>query len=206
MDTADIRRHTLNTLASWGLPGPTHLPLLDPPSLRPTQTVLDRLFALNVVTSVAFGFSRTAALAWLDQEELTKALSPRESAFLSTGRGPVEDFQAQPETMWALAWAVRWVDALDFWRPCDGDFVHRLPDLKVQEPRRSFEAHALIRPVEHVAEALDLAYCLHWVTVDAALGRRSLPLQNRPAGLLGRRHALEWMLGQDDWDEISLDT
>ncbi len=107
--------------------------------------------------------------------------------------------------MWALAWAVRRVGALDFWRPCDDNFVHKLPNLKVQEPRRSFEARASIRPVEEVAEALDLAYCLHWVVVDATLGRRSLPSQNRPAGLLGRRYALEWMLGQDDWDEISLD-
>lgn len=57
-----------------------------------------------------------------------------------------------------------------------------------------------------VAEA-DLLYVLHWVWVNARLNRTP-----KPSGVVEewaverRRHALDWALRTELWDEITLDT
>ena len=57
-----------------------------------------------------------------------------------------------------------------------------------------------------IVSTCDLVNCLDRAVVDASLGNKELP---GPIGLYvitERRRASEWILANEDWDYVSLDT
>lgn len=110
--------------------------------------------------------------------------------------------------MFALAWSLQLVpEPLDFGQAAPGGLIHAVPH---PPPHPNGVADALararLRETATLVQALDIAFCLHWGAVASAL-RRS-PLRKALPGwvVVERRRALEWLLGRDDWDEVSLDT
>ena len=111
----------------------------------------------------------------------------------------------QIEGMWALCWCLGIVPELDFSKPCSNDFVKLLPDLKRNEPGDEFRKKAVLRDPREVVAQCDLAYCLHWGVIHAELsGKRQRAIKSYM--IIERRRALEWMVSDDPWDELSLDT
>jgi len=81
-----------------------------------------------------------------------------------------------------------------------------LPNLNTRESGDKIRRDASLRSTDQLVAALDLAYCLHWAVVDAELhGDELVGLYGM--GVRERRHALEWLLNEDDeWDDVPLDT
>lgn len=205
---SDLTRQSSVELAEQhGIRIPRSLPKLEPLSVtKDVSQVLDRLFCLNAVAAVAYGFSNHRARAWLDREGLLLSLTKEEADFIG-GDGSREPFQLVVEGAWALAWALRLVPSLDPWAGADAKFVHLLPDLKADEPTaRLRERAGSLRSDGELMSALDLSYCLHWAVRDAALTGSRAPGQITGHVIVERRRALEWLFSDVRWDQLALDT
>lgn len=205
MDTARIRQGSIEEARRLGYEVNPELPLLDfDLRLRGQDEVVLRCLARYAAVAAAYGFDRAAAWEWLKQEGLADVLASTEREFLDGGIG--EGPKAGVESLWVLCWALGLVNVLDFGQICGDNLVGLFPDLKVDADPDPFVAKAELRPQEEIAQALDLAYCLHWSINQASLSGGDVPGQIPSYVVIERRHALEWLAGDADWDEVSLDT
>lgn len=133
-------------------------------------------------------------------------LTTDESSFLKTGVGDRMKFLNQIEGIWALTWSIGIVPVLDYGVCCSDDLVDLLPDLKRNGSSASFRGAAQVRPLQDLVAACDLAYCLHWAIRDSQLRNTKVPGKVAVHVIEERRQALEWLLTDEPWDEISLDT
>ena len=205
-NSEDIRDSSRSVLAAHGLSVPASLPTLDIVNLRPSGDILDRLFCLNAVAAASYGFEAAKALSWLHQEQLDEKLTLPERSFLEEGQGDRDAFKVQVEGLWALAWAVNIVPEINFWRDCSSSFVNLLPNLKTGESAARTKSQAALRASDQIIAACDLSYCLHWIIRDALIKDDPFPPDLKPYVVIERRRALEWMLSEDAWHMVSLDT
>jgi hypothetical protein len=207
MDVQSIRLRSIRRARECGIVVPASLPLLDDDiELRDHSDVVNRLLALNVVAAVAHGFDRRRALNWLDRENLNDTIANSERAFLERGVGDPRAFKIQVEGLWALAWAVEMVSGLNYFRDCNPNFVTLLPNLKFDASSASMRSKAKLRSIEEIAAECDLGYCLHWAIRQSAINRKLPPAELKEYLVVERRRSLEWLLSDDDWDAIPLDT
>jgi Domain of unknown function (DUF4272) len=207
MDAYAIRSVSKDIAKSAGLALPDHLPLLDDSlQLRSQNDAISRLLCLTAIGAASYGFDKEKALAWLSQEKLKDMLTRGEIAFLREELGSPQVFQAQIEGMWALAWALSFVPSLGFWQDCDSRFVTLLPNLKISQSGDQWRRKGRYRKTEDVIAACDLAYCLHWTVRQAEIDGKPTPARLKPYVIVERRRALEWLLSNNAWDAISLDT
>ncbi|CAB4824948.1 unannotated protein [freshwater metagenome] len=203
-----IRSRSIKIVADLGLPVNPNLPLLETPqALRTTEEVINRIFAMSCVTACVFGFDRSKGWLWLQQENCLDYLTTSEKFFFQTGIVNRNRINTQIESIWVLAWCVNKVKELNVSEPCSENLVYLMPDLKKMESGESFRNTVTLRKKNEIIENCDLAYCLHWSVVDFELrGKKKWKLPISPAEIVERRHAFEWMISMEHWDDISLDT
>jgi len=207
MDFKEIRAESIQSAKDIDVNISSSLPLLDDSmEMRDKEEIVVRILTLHVIAAAAFGFDRVKAIDWLDKERITGSLNPQERRFISEGVGAVNDFKVQIEGMWALAWALGIVELLDFTKYCDNRFVEYFPNIKLNESSKDFRSKIKERSRAEVIKACDLAYCLHWAIRQAEITNEPSPFNLRSYVIIERRRALEWILGKEEWDKISLDT
>lgn len=207
MVPTEIRARSLSVTTKAGLSIPASLPLLDDGlRLRQQDEVVDRLLCLTAVAAAAYGFDKAKAVAWLRQEQLDAKLTDAERRFVERGEGRPQVFQVQVEGMWALGWVVGIVPQLDFWKDSDSRFVTLLPNLKVAQSSSEWRRKEKLRSLDDVTAACDLAYCLHWAVRQAEIEKKQPPAKLKGYVVVERRRALEWLLSDEAWDAVSLDT
>jgi hypothetical protein len=207
MNPQAIRDQNLKRVYDLGLDTNPALPLLDlPQAERPTEEIIRRAMALHATVASSYGFDRSKAMAWIAQEDLWDSLTPKERMLLDGGAGNIADFQDQVEALWALMWSLQLVGVLDFGQECDNQFVRILPNLKVAESYEPLLRRARHRPMFELFEMTDLAYCLHWSVRHSMLSGTRVPGRVPPYVIVERRRALEWLVGDDEWDEVVMDT
>ncbi len=130
----------------------------------------------------------------------------RELAHLESQESMLRELQDQVEALNAFAWVLGFVPEMPFDRECVDDLITVFPDLKAGASSSDYRNDARLRLSSEAFEALDLAYCLHWAVVDAQLNGRSSPRSNDAYIIVERRRALEWMMSDVEWDDVSLDT
>lgn len=210
MDTSKIRSQTQILVDSLGYPFNVNLPALDPVTIsRKPDEISGRILALNACVACSYGFSRNSALGWLEQEGLGHHLSKYEHEYLH-GKDDAKKamLQWQVEALWSLTWAASYHNNLDFSRSCSKDFVFIFPDLKNLEPSVNFLTSYSIRSTNEIARMLDIAYCLHWAVREMQIQgkQQKLSRQVHDQVIIERRRGLEWLVGEEDWDDVSLDT
>lgn len=171
--------------------------------------VVGRILCLYVCIACSFGFSKEQAVSWLERESLMGFLTDYETEFLN---GQSESYktviQWQVEALWALTWGCGYHDELDFGASCPDSFIGIFPDLKTGQASDDFVSRCSIRSGEDIAAMLDLNYCLHWAVRNSGLTGKAQSANGKvePRVIEERRRALEWMVSNDDWDDVSLDT
>lgn len=203
-----IRRRPVKIVTELGLPVNPNLPLLQTPqSLRTTEEVVNRIFVMSCITACAFGFDRSKGWLWLEKENCLNDLTSSEKNFFQTGEVNLRRINNQIESIWVLAWCVNKVKELTVSEPCSENLVYLMPDLKKMESGDAFRNTAILRQKSEIIENCDLAYCLHWSVVDYEIrGKKKWKQSISPSEIVERRHAFEWMITTDRWDDISLDT
>jgi hypothetical protein len=176
--------------------------------VRDKSEIGRRLLALYAAVASSYGFPKADAIRWLRQGNLEGSLTNIERHFLCNESAEAESnsMQWKVESLWTLAWAAGLHSTLDFEESCDDDFVHLLPDLNKEGSSHNFINDLKSRGVEEFIKKCDLAYCLHWGAREATLTGKTI-LGAVPANvILERRRALEWLISDQAWDEVSLDT
>lgn len=206
MDMTAIRQASWGVASRLGFAANDALPLLDASTVtRSIDEIVNRVFGILSLAASAYGLDRKKALAWLEREGSLEILTSTEREFLGGSQMNPTPFMEQIEGMWALCWSLKAVPDLDFSKPCAGDFVKLLPDLKKDEAGAAFRAKVSLRDSEEVIAKCDLAYCLHWGVVHAGLTgklKKAITLYV----IVERRRSLEWLLSDESWDEVRLDT
>ena len=206
MDMAVIRQASWDVASALGCPTNDALPLLDAISItRSEDEIVDRVFGMLCLAAAAYGLDQKRALEWLKREGRLEILTSEESGFLGDSQMNPAPFMEQIEGMWTLCWSLKLISDLDFSKPCSGDFVKLFPDLKKDESGVAFREKTSLRDSYDVIAKCDLAYCLHWGIVHRGLTGKMQKLI-RPYVIVERRRSLEWLLSDESWDEISLDT
>lgn len=208
MKPEKVRAESLATASSLGYEVLPSLPLFENAvCIRNKEAVLTRTLTLYAVIACSYGLEQQKALTWLEHEGYTEYLTSREQNFLTESVDVIGyNFMYQVESLWALAWGLSLVDALNFSRECDDNFVELLPNLHSLQSSREFRSRVILRSVDEVMAKCDLAYCLHWSVRQNMLDNKILPGTVPPYVVIERRRALEWLLADEEWDDISLDT
>lgn len=202
-----IRQQSLLAAGKLGYTTNQTLPLLDASSEgKSPEQVLLRLLCMHVSAACAFGFDRGRAKEWIAKEGLDQEIAPSERRFVELGLGNASQFQLRVEGMWALAWSLGLVPVLDFAKECDHNFVTLLPDVKTSQSSAALRSKVVMRPVDAQLAACDLSYCLHWSLRQAELSYSKAPGAVSAYVIIERRRALEWLIGSEHWDEVTLDT
>lgn len=199
-----IRQRSLFMARRLGYPADVSLPLLtDRGVLRDKDEVVDRMLALDAVIACASGMPPEVAFDWVNEIGVTGALSPSEARVLE---GRAEDVPAglldRMEALWALGWATSLFRALDYARICGPELAMIFGELDDARDVRALRKRSRLRRHDEVLAACDLARCLHRGLEIAARKRMSLPGKIQPHVILERRKALEWLLGEEEWDEV----
>lgn len=212
MSPVDRRKKALAVAMDLGYPDAGHLPLGDPAEeveLRPIRESAERACTLAVVISVSYGFGADAGREWMASNRIDASLTPDENSFL---QNPTADdnlaliLKSRVEALWALCWAVGLIPALDFGELCGDNLVKLLPDLKNAEPIEPFIDRCEYRDKAEILFVEDLAYCLHWGVVEAQINEAATPGKVPGYVIQERQRALSWLLGDDDWDDVPMDT
>jgi hypothetical protein len=207
METEIIRTRTKKKLLELGISIPASLPILEVLSIeRSKKKMGDRLMCMHVAAACAYGFDRTKAINWIDSEGIAYELSHEERDFIYNDGVSAHHLQEQIEGMWALSWAISLHHTLDFSKPCSDTFFFLLPNLKQNQPSSEMRARILVRTCAEILGALDLAYCLHWFVRDCELQSKTIALPTEAYVVAERRKALEWLMSNENWDDLSLDT
>lgn len=205
-----LRAKSLEQTRALGLEINPALPLLDEDMvLRTPDEIVARLLCMHVAANRAYGFKRRPARKWMEQEGLYPFIDDSERKFIDQwlGRKNKNKFIAQIEGMWALAWVLTLFDDLDFLEHCSDELIHMLPRLVHAETSDSFRRKVSMRPLDEVAAACDLVYCLHWAMRDALLQRQTPPIEVPLYLIEERRRALDWAVSKKiPWNEVPLDT
>jgi len=208
MDLKQIRKASIRTAHQLGIQIIPTLPLLSESlGLRSVPEIASRILTLNVVVATAYGFDRNKAIEWLNREGLVDNLTGDESPFILRGANTNDGrFRVEVEGLWTLAWTVGIVDKFSFVELCGDSLVRVLPNLSAKETGQSLRDKVRLRPLEQIVAACDLAYCLHWAIRHSELVGTEPPKRIVPYVVIERRRALEWLLGDEEWDEVALDT
>ena len=205
-DQQTIRKKSWATTTSLGFVVNDNLPLLEQVGNSHTKDeIVNRIFGMYCTAAIAYGFDRSKATQWLNTEGCLDSLTKSEQDFVAYSTGNAVPFMEQIESIWALCWSVSCVSELDFSKACAADFVKILPDIKQDQRGSAFRDRAVLRPLLQLVSHCDLAYCLHWGCVHSGIPGK-LKKVVKPYMIIERRRALEWILSDEAWDELALDT
>jgi hypothetical protein len=173
-------------------------------STRAVDDVVARCHALAAVIGLEEGADPDDVRADVDEHGLAPWLAVNEQVFYEHRMGieladdedlaqATIDVTWRSEALWALLWALRFVDELDPAVECGGSeaYAQMAPDL---DPAETVPDIAL-RPVAEIAAMRD-----QYMALDPQ-ERDDLD----PGIVFERRHALMWVLSDAAWDDIEPD-
>ena len=210
-DPEAVRAGSMAEVARRGGGTNPDLPTLAPRPARTGDALARRTLAMHALRRMAYGTPAPHVRAWIREQGLEGALSPREAALLAK---PNEALTAQEanaagwriEAVFALLWAGGLVESLALDAAITREGLASLPSVAAGEDARPFVAAVRLRPHAELFAALDLYYRAHWAARDARLEGRGLEGFDLDS-IVERRHALAWLLDRRArWDEIPLDT
>lgn len=207
MNLKAIRDKSIKSALAIGIEVSSALPLLeDVIVIRDKNEILDRCLALFATIACSYGFDKIQAKEWLQKEGLDTSVPISELRFLSGEDKNKFFFQSQVEALNAFAWILGLIDTMDFEQVCDNNLVSLFPDIKNQQSSVAFKAKTNLISIEDIVEKCDLAYCLHWGIKNLKLENEKLPVNICAHVIVERRRAFEWVLSNESWDELGMDT
>lgn len=154
----------------------------------------------------SYNFPRAKATEWLEEQGFLHALTRMERLHLDGDRATEEVLHRQEDALYGLMFGLSLVMSLDPAKPCPGNLPLLLPNLKVMQTAGNARSNSRLRPVEEILAMADLYYCLHWGARQMELEGRTHPTHLPIWVIEERRRALEWVLGNCEWDDPNLDT
>lgn len=186
------------------LPCTTDLAQLE---LRSKEAIIDRIYALTIITAKAEGVPMSELQEIISDKEITH-FSPYETYVLNN-EIPADELSIltwRYESLFLLCWAIHKIDVLPY--PSEMCVVETFLSSILEQSRSQFTTDLVLRSKEEIAEALDLTYRMNWACVDARI-KNETPTGNLHLGIVYERHyVLNWLTQhrKQAWDNITTDT
>lgn len=110
------------------------------------------------------------------------------------------------DALYALTWSIGLVEKLDPEARISATFGEIFPNIELDSPAHQFISEARKREPTELINTLDKYFCLDWAFRESSLTGAPPPIAVPWLVVRKRRFALEWILSENEWDEISLDT
>lgn len=202
-----IREKSISIAQSVGYQINCNLPTSDFKIQKGESEVIARILCLDVCLSVSYGFDRSLAKRWIESEGLGGYLTDKEKMLVDgLAKEFLIDFHIQADALFLLLWYVGVIRNMKLVDPLINNLVSYVPDMRVMESSANFRKRVEFQSPESLCQMADLAYLLHWSVSNARIHGEKIPDKINPISLIERRRAMEWLLSDYDWDNVSLDT
>lgn len=200
-----VREKSLSAAEKFGFDINKQLPTIELTKNRDISEIIGRTLALYAVVAVSYGLDRKDSIKWLKKEFIYGYLSNSEIDYLLNSTEEDGFFNRQVESLNVFAWSLFLVETIDFSAHCSSNLVSKFPDILKFENSKYFKKMSKLRDYETIYEFCDLSYCLHWAFVENPVDKRRNSNVEKHV-VIERRRALEWLISDVGWDELSLDT
>ena len=175
--------------------------------LRDKTAIINRIYALTIITARAEGVAIEQLKTIMSEKEITE-LSPYENYVLSNDV-PTDELSIltwRYESLFLLCWAIQKIENLPY--PSEMCVVDEFLGSILQQSREEFTASSTLRSKEEIVEALDLTYRMNWACVDARIKKMPPSGKLHPGIVYERHYALNWLVHhrQQNWDAVTTDT
>lgn len=209
IDYLKLRTNSLHTAQQYGYPVNNSLPLLDDGSvMKNTDELKGRALCLNLIVASSFNVTiKSNSLQWLKDNHVDHFLSNLEMSFLKgISTVSIEYFKNQQECLYSLGWALGLCNEIRLDQYVPIDLALKFPDIRKSEMADKIDPDVKIRSVREILEMLDLYYCIDWAIKNELIISKRSPGKLPYIVIRERRKALEWIVSDNDWDDVSLDT
>ena len=209
-EASDRKARSIAVLRAQGVPVLPSLPMIEDKATshrRTSDEVARRTIALAVIAVTGETLDADVSASLTDQFQAQGYFSPEERRFLG-------DLTADPQDRINAAWRYEGVHVL-LWALGIYDVIGR-PDTITDVPLlastlRELGAEGLfaqgqLRSQAELLDAADLMYRYHWAVMQARLDGVTAPAGLDPSVVQERRYALEWLITNVAWDDVSTDT
>ena len=176
--------------------------------LRPPAAVAQRALALLMVIQRVYEESPLALRNWVTERGIDQYFSEAEREYFFSD-SPTErqrsNFSWRSEAALVLLWALGLGDRLPSLRTkANLSGVSALAE--VYSDIDAFVASATLRSELEFHELEEKMSEVHWKVRDAKLNGKRPPRHVDGGIIQERRHTTCWLLGDEDWDEVAVDT
>ena len=204
MNDSELRREkSINILKEKNIPYIEHLPVID----DGTESVVYRAVALCILALKGEGVEQKDIQDLIEKYDVEHVFTENEELFVKEEEPDVSirnQFTWRYEAYTTLLWALGYIEKLGYPdHMCDPSVV--VP-LLLNKSFDEFYDGAKLRNRNEILDEADLVYRYRWAVVNESLKGLSPPGDLNPGVLYERHYALNWLIGRDDWDDVSVDT
>jgi hypothetical protein len=206
----DRRSRSIAQLKAENVPVNEWLPLIESEEdvkAKSTTEIALRAVTLMLVALKAEGLESHHIETGIRKFDLANSFTPSEETFINDPSPNAEQkavLSWRYEAAYVLFWALGYAEELTSPRaPCNP-----APLLKLLQERDRDEliARAKLRPLAEILDQADLIYRYSWALVSTQIkGDAAIAGLNHDVAM-ERHHALNWLVQDEAWDDISLDT
>ena len=209
-EAADRKSRSEPILRAEGIPFFAQLPVIETTAevlKRPKEEVALRTLCLLLVAAKGEGLRQEVVEGVLESYELRPHLTPKELAFVLDKSPSQQDriqFTWRHEAAWTLLWALGFVAQLG--KPaqiCDVEFA---AGTMAQTTTSQFIEDSKLRPITEILDQADLIYRYHWAVRNARIKGQQIPAALDPGVTQERHYALNWLVMEQAWDDITTAT
>ncbi|UZR98300.1 DUF4272 domain-containing protein [Chondrinema litorale] len=177
--------------------------------LRSKREVIERAYALMVVSVVGEGIDKSRLREIVEEKEIVAVFTPNEVETLNAEELSERDriyASWRYESLYTLLWALGKTGKLVYpSEMCNADAVVNA----IYKPSRcEFENTVQLRSKAEILDELDKTYRMHWACVDARIKGEEVSGGLNASVVYERHYALNWLTNYMDqeWDDVSTDT
>ncbi len=174
---------------------------------RDVTEVARRALALFVVASKAEGADQAHIKELISMYDLDEAFTKEEQDFIcSQDIDEVTRIQFwwRHESFCVLLWALGFIKTMKY--PDQLGEVFLAVTTLVEKTAEEFLNESNLRDQIEIIDQADLIYRYDWAVRDAQIKGREAPQGLDSSVVLERHYALNWLIQNVDWDEVSTDT
>jgi hypothetical protein len=204
IDLEKIRKESLQKIESYNLKVNHTLPLLDDSWLKRTLSeTISRVLCLNSILILSNNMMpRESIIEWIENNNLKNALSEIEKDYIFFNKKD-EDFRKNVESIYMFSWILKLVNKIQVTDQIPNDLITKIT-VNTGESIFEFQKRCSLRAYEEILQEADFLYCLDWSNKNYYFETRKEKFHLYVIHY--RRKAIEWIITDESWDKINLDT
>ncbi len=208
----EARLFSIQKLSQIGFNDEIFLPLINNRSIKKGNEIRERIIQLYALIGLSLPeIDSDKIKQWLSSYDLFLGLSKHEKDIFEKYKdGKLTELEITSlswlrESLLTLMWCCELISDLCY-PSIETEIEEYLYLIPPKENVKKFLKQISVRNEFEILKQADFHYCLHWLMRNNYFETLETNLCPRIDVIIERRKALEWILSNNDWDNISLDT